>query len=482
MRIAPWSPREESIEWGPWRPDLELEVVLTAARHRGHDLVMLTGEPIPREWFLSAPDSWNTVRVFLDHETPAGRYRHAESGHEVEVRRAAEWFGSGDYTWTTAREAWAATRSILRSSGRGGAVMFRSPGATGLDLWLRTTSGEVPDPLDEDTQKLIRSTSPQHRIEMFPPRSQMIPALWVLDGRWMYASLLRELGSGPARMLTGAAASELADRHPHARARYLVKFEASGEWAGTGWPGLLMAQEPDSLRWHAPLSGTSWVDAAELHLARRMGWTVEVVEGIEFSRGRPLDAWGERLVRARDSATDLDLGPDVGPLVRSAIRSALLYAIGSWHSAGRDETTVTASTMQRPRGDGWDAPERLDNGRVVWRRAAPRPSPRALAMRHPEWSSQVWGRAHARILDSPTGTRGQGAGALHVDPETLVSIYGDAIMTTRRPRWADLDDGRPGRLRVKGHLCGPIPWPTSAAERDELSRAAVSTTCEKGCE
>lgn len=479
MRIAPWTPRAESIEWGPYREGLTLETVLNTARARARDLVMFTGPVMAREWFLTPPPGWTTRRVFLDHETPAARYVH-ESGREVELRRAAEWFGAGDYTWTTAADAWAATRNILTASGRGGAAMFRSPGATGLDLWLRTTGGEVPEPLDDDVQSLIRSTSPQHRIELFAPRRATMPALWVLDGRWMYAALLRELGSGPARMMTAREAADHADAHPHARARYLVRFRAPAEWSDVGWPGLIMTKRDDG-GWHAPLTGEAWVDAAELHLARRMEWECDVREGIAFTAGRPLDAWGERLVRARDLATDLDLGPDVGPLVRSAIRSTLLHAVGSWHSAGRDETTVTASPMQPPPGDGWQAPERLDGGGVMWRRAAPTPSPRALAMRHPEWSSQVWGRAHARILDSPTGRRGIGAGALHVDPASLVSIYGDAIMTTTLPAWARADDGRPGRLRVKGHLCGPLDWPTTARERDELTRAATSPTCEKGC-
>lgn len=481
MKIAPWAPRAESIEWGPYHAALTLAKVLDVARERRRDVVMLTGPSIPREWFLEPVEGWSVKRLFLDHETPAARYVHDESGREVEIRRAAEWFGSGDYTFTAARDAWEATRSILQASGRGGAALFRSPGATGLDLWLRTTSGEVPEPLDADTQALIRSTSPQHRIELMPPRSATIPGLWVLDGRWMYASLLRELGSGPARMMTADEADALAEHEPHARARYLIDFTAPDWWSESGWPGVIMAKHPDG-GWHAPLSGRSWVDASELHLARRYEWSCRVLEGIAFTKGRPLDSWGERLVRARSLATDLDLGPDVGPLVRAAVRSTLLHAIGSWHSAGRVETTVTRSPMHPPAGEGWEPPERLDNGLILWRRPAPSPSPRALSMRHPEWSAQVWGRAHARILDSPTGTRGVGAGALHVAPETLVSIYGDAIMTTKLPTWATADDGRPGRLRVKGHICGPIDWPTTAGERDALSRAATTTRCTKGCD
>lgn len=478
ITLAPWNPKYEGTTWGAYHAGLSLLTVVERARADGHVRVMLTGPCPPREWYLGAMDQWQATRVFLDHELPAAKYVHTD-GHAVEVRRAAEWFGDGDYTHTDARTAWAATGHALTTSGQGGAAMFRSPGATGLDLWLRCSGGVVPEPLPDDIQEQIRVTTPQHRIEIFPPTQPVAPAMWVIDGRWQYAALVRELGAGPARRLLQADAEELA-RDEYARARYLVTWRAPDWWQETHLPGLLLASTVDG--WRAPLTGTAWVDASELQLARRYDWQCEVREAIAYTKARPLDTWGARLIRARDKATPERYGANVAPLVARAIRSVLLHAVGSWHARGRDEIALTASPMQIPDGAGWMAPEPMPDGQAMWRRRAPEPTARQRAMRHPEWSAGIWGRAHARILESPT-SNGRRAGALAVRGDELVSIYGDAIVTTKRPTWADLDDGKPGRLRVKGHICGPIKWPTTARERDQISRTADAngTTCER-CE
>lgn len=485
MRVHYWEPRAEATTWGAYRDGLALVDVLDAARRDRSVRVMLTGPAPASSWLLESAPGWSASRVFTDHETPAAHYVHDTSGAEVEVRRAAEWFGRGDYSADDARAAWDATALVLARSGKNGAAMFRSPGATGLDVWLRTSGGEVAEPLPDDVQAEIRATTPQHRIELMPAaRGATAPALWVIDGRLMYAALLRELGSGPARRMTAAQAREYA-QDEYARGRYRVRFEAPVEWRLLDLPGLLMARAGATAAdgWHAPLAGEAWVDAAELQLARRWEWSCEILECIAYAPGRPLDAWGARLLRARDSVSDDALGANVAPLVRNALRSVLLHAIGSWHSDGRQQQATTVSPMVRPDGEGWGAPEPIPDGRAVWSRQAPAPSTRAASMRHPEWSAAIWGRAHARILEGPTSERGRKSGALYVDPRTLVSIYGDAIMTTTRPDWAGLDDGKPGRLRVKGHTCGPIQWPTNARERDEIVRAAsASTQCMRGCE
>jgi hypothetical protein len=466
---------------------LRLAHVLEFARGSAdHSRVMLTGDPIPREWLLATADGWEHGRHWLDHETPTGRYRHSATGATVEVRRAAEWFGEGTYSPADAARAWATLGGVLAAAFRQESPpLLRSPGATGLDLWLRTAGGDVPDPLPDDTQELIRSTSPQHRIELRRPTSKVVPAVWVVDARWSYAALTRGLGSGPAHMLTGSQAEAHYQANPYARARYRVTWTAPHWWAAAWGPtGLLMAKDDDGT-WQTPPAGTGWADAAEVHLAVSAGWEVRFHEAIAFSAGRPLDTWTDRLIRARDLALPPD---DPLPLASAvmagrAVRAILLHAIGSWHSTGRDEVTVTASPMTPPAGDGWGPPERLDVGGVLWRRRSPVTSDRAAAMRHPEWSSQVWGRAHLRILDTP-GAGGRRQGVLSTPPGDVLGIYGDSLITTRRPQWADYDDGKPGRLRVKGHLCGPVAWEPTAAARDRLTRLAEATgpTCPKGCD
>ncbi len=72
----------------------------------------------------------------------------------------------------------------------------------------------------------------------------------------------------------------------------------------------------------------------------------------------------------------------------------------------------------------------------------------------------MWGRARARVLDGPSALGLHTAGALAVDPTTLLGIQGDAIYTSTLPGWSlpvangGGDDGKTGRLRLQGYLGG----------------------------
>lgn len=499
MTVAAWHPRKLPTLWLDVAGK-SLADVLWSAREAGAERVMLTGPCPPRSWFLASVDGWEHGAHHLDYETaglkeplPVGRYTMPSERHTVTVRRAAEWFGGGEYTPDTARTAWDALEGVLATHVPG-ASLFATPGATGMNCWLLSRprsreTGELIDPpqLDPDTADLIRSTSPQHRMQLVTPPSTVgaptMPALWYLDGRWMYAALLRELGTGPVIRQTGEQCEERwqVKGGPYARARYLVDFAAPVGWEHVS-VFMVRASDDPADGWTFPLQGRTWADAAEVELARRMGWSVRLREGLMFTPGRPLDTWAERLTRARDAVSDDTHGPEVARLVRLAVRLVLLYTVGGWHSTGRDELTTTDSQMRPPAGEGWGAPTTDADGRVIWRRRVPLTG-RAAALLHPEWSSQVWGRGHVRVLDAPTAERGVRAGALYASPADLVAITGDALTLTRRPHWADLDDGRPGRLRVKGHLCGPIPWPARAGDRDRLARAAdaAGPTCQGDC-
>jgi hypothetical protein len=309
-----------------------------------------------------------------------------------------------------------------------------------------------------------------------------MPDLFVLDGRLMYAACIRELGTAPAAFLTAGEARDLleSDRGRYARARFRVRATVPAIWHTVGILPLAADDEHDGWTYPAEPGRTfeTWADASEVFLAMEWGWEVQPLEGLTFTPGRPLDTWAARLLRTYDRVDPTKLGTERAKMVRAALRWMLLHAVGAWHSSGRTETTLTASPMARPSGDGWGAPERTSNG-TVWRRRVALDG-RAALMAHPEYSAQIWGRARARVLSAPTAERGVMAGALYVDPHTLVSIYGDAVMTTTRPHWADpaLDDGRPGRLRLKGHLPGPLPWPTAARQRDPLMHKAEQHTKE----
>lgn len=511
MNLVPWNPRPVPTLWlnvdtgAGIAPDTHpvsigngerarLRDVLDLATYTSAQRVMLTGGRLRADWLLTSAPGWEHAGHHLDHETPVGRYVAAPApdqgrrgGQKVEIRRAAEWFGAGDYSPREARAAWEALGRALADTVPG-AALLGSPGATGREAWLwscpRDQDGRTvaPDQVPSDVAEHLRATSGQHRIELFRPPVEAVGTmrgLWLLDGRLMYAACVRELGTGPARWLTPAEACELLDskRGRYARAQYQVAATVPDWWDG---PGILPHADPGEDTWSYPATpGRTFVthaDAAEVHLALDYGWKVTPQRALLFTPGRPLDTWAGRLLRAYDQVNPDQLGTTTARMVRAGLRWMILHSVGAWHSTGRTETTVTDGPMTRPAGDGWGAPENA-RGRAIWRRRVPLDG-RAALMAHPEWSAQIWGRARARVLSAPTAVRGELAGALYVDAGQLVSIYGDAVMTTTAPSWAgaQYDDGRPGRLRVKGHLCGPLDWPTRAADRDRLMHQAENNT------
>lgn len=503
--LVPWNPRPARILWLDFTTGRginpagrgttgiaytpNLAGVLDLAWREDCDRVMLTGKRPPAGWLLGGlPSGWVHGAHHLDHETPVGRYTNGE-GRRFEVRRAAEWFGAGDYTPAQAAAGWHALTTALAE-----AVPdlrpLASPGATGREAWLRSRSFDhgqpiTPPQVSAEIAELLRETSGQHRIELFAePANRPDKAtdqLWLLDGRLMYAACMRELGAGPATMLDATDAERLFDLDPYARARYQVRVTIPAWWEAAG---ILPLKSGDDARdgWEYPHEAgrtfTTWADAAEVWLAAyQFKWPTTFLAGMMFTPGRPLDTWAARLLRAVDKA-GASADP-AAPLVRAGVRWMLLHSIGAFHSTGRTETTITPNPMTRPAGDGWGAPS-TENYAAVWRRRIPLDG-RAAAMSHPEWSAQVWGRARARVLWAPTAVKGTYAGALTIPGAQLVSIYGDAVMTTRRPEWAapDYDDGKPGRLRVKGYLPdldAAGGWPTTGRRRDRLMHAAEANT------
>ena len=458
-----------------------LEFVLWCSATR----VMFVGEPLPRSFFMTDIPGWSHGIHYLT-DASSSVYRFFSPTLKVEMRRTAEWFGEGDYDAFDAASAWSKLDKVLYASGRYGASLKRGPAATGADLWLRTHQGNIPEPLDDDVQDLIRSWSPQHRIQIFPPASQKIPGFHVIDGRFMYAALTRELGQGPIAWLRGKDAQNLFQRNPFARARCLVRFKAPEGYTSKICPLPVKAKGSEKDWDWTATEGETWADSAEILVAQRMGWRLEFIEGIKFTTARPLDTWTARILRARDllASPKESLGEReiVLNMVSGALRTILLYGIGQFHSCGRQEQTISDSPMTRPAGEGWMEPVMIEDGKALWRREARIISDRQRALRHPEFSAQVWGRAHAHILSGPTGkvTLSDGsqepgkAGLLHTPEQEIIAVYGDAIMTTKVPDWARLDDGKPGRLRLKGSFTGEVEWPKTARQRDALVRKAES--------
>jgi len=412
-----------------------------------------------RAWGLLDPgEDWRVSpkgHYLADTSSPAYRWVHVRTGHEVEVMRAAAWFGDGDYSVEDARDAWAAVRDAVAERFPGG-TLLSTPGTTGQDLWRRTIPhGRTFPVLSAELRELLAMTAGQGRTELVRPtleRLDELPAFSYLDGRLMYSALTWGMPVGePQRRLV------LADTIPseailRGRSRWLVTATVPEGWSRVG---LLMAPRPGG-GWEYPatpgMSFTTWADGSEAHLALSMGWRLRFHEGMTWDEGKPLDAWKGKLVDAYHAL-------DGHRLAQRGIRSLLLFTIGSFAARGH------ASTLVVPVGQERELPSNARVSVVGDNLVATVPGARsawAESMAHPEWSALVWARARVRLLTG-RGVGDERTGALHLPAGIdVLGFRTDALYLTGDPGWAD--DGAVGRFRVKGHLAGPLDVPAGEAD------------------
>lgn len=490
---------------------------LDTAHAAGASRIMLTGKLPTNEagrehWLEADTPGWRHGAHWLD-SPPTGRYYHEATtqvgdrrARPLEVATAAAWFGGARLGFHQAAAAWELVTLALRRVEPQLTALMKSPAATGQNLWALSMPANLdPAPVEDDVAEEIHHTSGQHHIEhlvlgpSFTGRPECapmidptaingeIPGFAYVDGRFMYAGLCNELAVGPARRLRGIDAHYLFEETPYAAARYRIRFTVPDGWTQLGIFGV---QDPDSdSRWYYPnrpgATAETWVDGAELRVGAAYGWKSQFIEAVEFTakkpalRGdvrpvaaRPLDVFAERLTGAREAVEAAQVEPVIKDAARTALRAILLETIGAFASRGRRSTVTVQSTFDVP--PEYQHTVRTRGNRITY--LAPTPTTdRQRQFYHPELAAQVWGRARARVLD---GTKAAPAGALHVPPDQLIGINGDAIYTTSVPRWAlptsqgGADDGRAGKLRLKGVLAGPLPVPTTRAERDVLMHRA----------
>lgn len=490
--------------------------------------IMFTGKIPPadrntRHWLIVETPGWSAERGHWLGDPPTGRFTHRVTGQTVEVRVAKEWFGDVALTPRQARDAWMYLDSVLGwtfgptlPKGMKTTLML-SPAATGVNLWAAAMpKGLTPDPITPDIAEELHATSGQHHIEhsASDPSStghedvvplidtryvNEIPRFTYIDGRFMYASLCREIGTGPGVRLNQSAAFDLLESHPYARARYQVRFKVPHDWNHVGIFGMQHHNPADG--WYYPnrpgAEGETWADAAEVFTALKAGWQVVPLQAVAFNevmnqartrfqgddpiarrgttKARPLDLWADKLMKARENvAHDPAVEPVLKKAAGAALRAILIQAIGNFASRGRGSTAVVhdpkeipaqyAHTAQR-KGKAWiyTIPQQLTQ--------------RQQAFYRPEFSAQIWGRGRAKVLS--TKIAGQQAGAFALPGDSIIGINGDAIYTTATPPAWSLpvdqgggDDGKAGRLRLQGHLDGPLKVPTTRAERDKLRERA----------
>lgn len=429
----------------------------------------LTG-PMPdrgwREWALDglAP-AWQLVHYYDEGATPIMRYERRADRRPVELHHAAEWFGAGDYDAETAEHAWLLLAGRVGATFPG-AVLLATPATTGRELFLREIPhGHDYPALDDETQRFLRSTLGQARIESpdvllrdeIRAGERELPGLYEYDGRLMYAALCWGLPCGPPVHDACDAFDE------YATGRYLVDVTVPGGGRDEWRPpfGMLgMRDQAGHIRFPTDpgLTFSTWCDGAELRLALRTGWSCKVRERFlwpRYTHKGPLDAWANKLAAMHlrllePSLTASDRNRQLVDMVRRAIRQIILTAIGAFQ--GRERVETRACPIDEPAGVP-TAIARVEGGHFLWPVTVP---PKWPALAHPEWCATVWGRGRARLLEGPNSV-----GALH-SVGRVVAFSTDAIYLTRRQRWHD--DGKVGRMRLVRASAEPVPLPRSRAD------------------
>lgn len=427
-------------------------------------------------WALaSLPPSWqpDTAGHYLaDTSRPVLRYVH-DDGHQVEVLRVAAWIGEGDYTRTQASDALALLLEQLRTEWADPSIELRtSPATTGRDLFQRSIPFGVSYPtVDPEVGQLLRSTSGQGRWQHFgpPTAGATVPRVVGYDMRFGYAGLVGAVGVGPAEHHDG-------DRftgREYEPGWYRVRFTAPDDWRHIG---LLGVRTDDGWRYPTRGAHETWAHGAELHLATRHGWSFEVVESICWERGRPLETWRDKLVAVRDRLAGLVRAGEVdvatATLAAGAARMLVLHTIGAFHGSAHRVTHQVAAggPFGTDAPDAWPhddvvQPELRDGWWIYQRDAGAGWS----EMVHPEWSVSVFAKCRVRLLDfAPKGRTP--TGALHLDPGRLIALRQDALYATTDPGWNTDGDVPVGHLRRVTDLAGPLPWPATARELDQLRK------------
>ncbi|MER5661571.1 hypothetical protein [Streptomyces mirabilis] len=416
---------------------------------------------------------------FVHARNPVARYQRDNGDHHVEIRSVGEWFDldATDHPGIV-RDAFRLLWEELRRHFTD-AVVLGSPSQTGRDLWTRTIPrrGKHADGfpvLSEELRGLLHATAGQGRNELItPPRvPQQLPALIEYDRTFAYAKHTWKSPVGAPRRVTGKTFASWSAKEQH-DALYGCSHWHIRVTVPDGWNhvGLLPAPAPGERAWHYPhtpgATFTTWAGGPEVHTALTnplQPWKVEILDGILWEAGKPLDEWSKKL---KDTWTSLSAQAHfqgdpqqarAAHLASRAVRSILLYGIGSFAQRPRMFTGTTPRSMER------DVPPDaeivgFDDELITWQK------PTGFARdpnAHPEWAAAIWSGARAALLTQYHRDDDTYAGALHTPPGTVVAFRTDAVYLTQPQNWPYRH--RPGDYLLKGHLSGPVNAPTSEEE------------------
>ena len=492
--------------------------ILTAVFHaipQGVERIYITaGDPWHRDadrypylrdavaaWLNAPTPGWRTdtgrgrdrmAGHFVHPRHPVGRYQRIGGEQHVEIRSVGEWFDIDGDDPHTVRDAFVLLWQALRRHWPD-AVVMGSPSQTGRDLWARTIptrgkyAGGYPV-LSEELRSLLHATAGQGRNELLtPPRvPAQLPQLIEYDRTFAYAKHTWKSPVGTPRRITAATFAAWSEKE-QMRALYgcghwQVRVTVPDTWNHVG---LLPAPAPGDRAWHYPAEpGTTfvtWAGGPEIHTALAnplTPWKVEILDGILFEDGKPLDEWATKLKQTWATlAAQARLHADprqarAAHLASRAVRTILLYGIGSFAQRPRMVTGTTPRNAER------DVPPdaeiiSFDDEQITWQK------PTGFARdpyAHPEWAAAIWSAARAALLTQRHRDENTYAGALHTPPGTVVAFRTDALYLTQPHNWPY--HHQPGDYLLRGRLTGPVTAPTTEEELLKLrnaARAALST-------
>nr|WSY48878.1 hypothetical protein OG999_01105 [Streptomyces sp. NBC_00886] len=431
---------------------------------------------------------------FVHARNPVGRYQRENSDGHVEIRSVGEWFDVDGDDPHIVRDAFVMLWQALRRHWSD-AVLMGSPSQTGRDLWTRTipTRGQYADGfpvLSEELRGLLHATAGQGRNELLtPPRvPEQLPQLVEYDRTFAYAKHTWKSPVGTPRRITAHTFATWSQKE-QMRALYgcghwQVRVSVPDTWNHVG---LLPAPAPapGDRAWHYPAEPgttfTTWAGGPEIHTALAnpiTPWKVEILDGIVWEDGKPLDDWAKKL---KETWTNLSAQAHfqgdaqqarAAHLASRAVRSILLYGIGSFAQRPRMVTGTTPRSMAR------DVPAdaeiiSFDDELITWQK------PTGFARdpnAHPEWAAAIWSSARAALLTQRHRDDDTYAGALHTPPGTVIAFRTDALYLTQPHNWPH--HHQPGDYLLRGQLTGPLAAPATEEELLTLrnaGRAALTT-------
>ncbi|MGW1142326.1 hypothetical protein, partial [Streptomyces zhihengii] len=287
---------------------------------------------------------------FVHARNPVGRYQRDNADQHVEIRSVGEWFDVDGADPATVRDAFVLLWQALRRHWDD-AVIMGSPSQTGRDLWTRTIPqrGQYADGfpvLSEELRGLLHATAGQGRNELLlPPRvPDQLPQLVEYDRTFAYAKHTWKSPVGTPRRITAQTFAAWSQKE-QARSLYgcghwQIRVTVPDTWNHVG---ILPAPAPGERAWHYPAAPgttfTTWAGGPEVHTALTnplAPWKIEILDGILWDDGKPLDDWAKKLKEAwtnLSAQAHFQGDPQqarAAHLASRAVRSILLYGIGGF--------------------------------------------------------------------------------------------------------------------------------------------------------